>query len=289
MPSTGERLRRSCPDPTATALTDSNRDRYCLNEVLEGLPDAGALPWAPGHREEFAEVERRAAQVTDIWCLTEVDIFTDLSAQEMDAIAAAAPVRDYAAGELLYSPTQPREELFILKRGRVRTFRVSAEGRAVTTAIVTPGTIFGEMLLLGQHMHDNYAEALEGVTVCVMSRDDVRRFLLSDSRIALRIAERLGERVSQLERRLSDTVLKSVPERVAATLCLLAEEHKTRPLERRGIQVKLTHEQIAALAGTSRETATKVLGEYADRGLLRLGRGRVTIVDLDGMTAEAGD
>jgi len=233
-------------------------------------------------------VERRGQGAEDLWCMSEVDIFTDLDDQEMAAIAAAAPMRQFAPGELLYSPPQPMETLFILKQGRVRIFRVSPDGRALTTAIITPGTIFGEILLLGQQMHDNFAEALDKVTVCVMSRSDVQRFLLSDARIAARISEILGNRVSQLERRLSDTVFKSVPQRIATTLCLLADQEPRRLLGR-GIQIQLTHEQVAALAGTSRETTTKILNEYADQGLIHLGRGRITIADLPRLAAEAGE
>ncbi|MCY0931491.1 Crp/Fnr family transcriptional regulator [Streptomyces sp. H27-H1] len=141
----------------------------------------------------------------------------DLNDLEMDAIAAAAPMKTHSAGELLYTPTQPSEVLFILKGGRVRVrvFRVSAEGRALTTAIISPGTIFGEMVLLGQRMYDNFAEALEDVTVCVMSRSDVHRFLLSDARISARITEILGRRLADLEQRLSDSVSKTVPQRIA--------------------------------------------------------------------------
>lgn len=233
-------------------------------------------------------MERAARSGDDIWCMAEVDIFADLSSAEMEAIAAAAPMKAYAAGELLYSPHQPVETLFILKKGRVRIFRVSPEGRALTTALIAPGTVFGEMVLLGQQMHDNFAEALDAVVVCVMSRADVHRFLLSDPRIAMRISEILGRRLAELERRLSDTVFKSVPQRIAATLCLLAAEQRKRSLGR-GVQVVLTHEQIAALTGTSRETATKVLGEYAERGLLRLSRGKVTVLDPGGIAAEAGN
>ena len=264
-------------------------ERYCLVEGLDALDQqSGDLlpPWAPGQREEWADVERATGD--DIWCMAEVDIFADLSAAEMEAMAVAAPMKTYSAGDLLYSPHQPVETLFILKKGRVRIFRVSADGRALTTALITPGTIFGDMVLLGQQMHDNFAEALDDVVVCVMARADVHRFLLSDPRIAIRISEILGRRVAELERRLSDTVFKSVPHRVAATLCLLAREQQKRPLGR-GVQLALTHEQIAALTGTSRETTTKVLGEYAERGLLRLGRGKITILDPDTIAAEAGD
>lgn len=274
--------------PVALPTVRRDPSAYCLVGRLGDLEPHGRVAWAPGRREELADVERRGQGADDLWCMSEVDIFADLSEAEMAAIAAAAPMRQFAPGELLYSPPQPMETLFILKQGRVRIFRVSPDGRALTTAIITPGTIFGEMLLLGQQMHDNFAEALDKVTVCVMTRSDVQRFLLSDARIAARISEILGNRVSQLERRLSDSVFKSVPQRIATTLCLLADQEPRRPLSK-GVQVALTHEQVAALAGTSRETTTKILNEYADQELLRLGRGKITILDLPRLSSEAGD
>lgn len=234
-------------------------------------------------------MERAAAYQDRTWCITEVDIFCDLSAVELDAIAAAAPMRTFTTGDLLYSPNNPTELLFILKRGRVRIFRVSADGRALTTAIITPGTIFGEMVLLGQSMHDNYAEALDEAVVCVMARSDVHRFLLSDPRISARITEILGQRLRDMERRLSDTVFKSVPQRIAATLATLAGQQRRPSITVRAPVVTLTHEQIAALAGTSRETATKILGEFAQQGMIKLGRGRVTLLDTDRIRDQAGD
>ncbi len=261
---------------------------YCLVGGLADVDPRRTTPWSPGRREELADVERREAGSENHWCMSEVDIFADLSPDEMAAIATAAPMRQFAAGELLFSPPEPSETLFILKDGRVRIFRVSADGRALTTAILAPGTVFGEMLVLGQQMHDSFAEALDPVTVCVMTRADVQRFLLSDARIAARISEILGNRVTHLERRLSDTVFKSVAQRIATTLCLLVEGEQTRTLTGRP-QVSLTHEQLAALVGTSRESTTKVLNDYADQGLVRLGRGKLVVLDLRRLAAEAGD
>ena len=262
---------------------------YCLNESLDALerPAWGAIPppWAPGRREESTHVERIAAGYDRTYCLSEVDIFADLTPAEMDAIAAAAPMRTYAPGELLYSPHNPVQTLFILKRGRVRVFRTAPDGRALTTAIITPGTIFGEMVLLGQRMYDNYAEALDEAVVCVMSRDDVHKFLLSDPRIAARITTILGERLIEMERRLSDTVFKSVPQRIAGTLATLASQHRLT----RTAQVRLTHEQLATLVGASRETTTKTLNDLAQHGLVHLGRGKITILDTTGLAAEAGE
>jgi CRP-like cAMP-binding protein len=167
--------------------------------------------------------------------------------------------------------------LFILKRGRIRIFRLSPDCRALTTAIINPGTVFGEMVVVGQQMHDSFAEALDEVIVCVVIKADVRRLLLGDPRIAARISETLGRRLDELEQRLSDAIFKSVPERLAAALTVMSAGRAPRPLAR-GVQINLTHEQLAGLAGASRETTTKILGEFADQGLIGLGRGRITLL-----------
>jgi CRP-like cAMP-binding protein len=260
----------------------------CLTDARLNTLLTGPRPWAPGTREEDVDLERAAAKSDDrVWCMSEVDIFCDLDDTEMDAMAQAAPMKTYGPGDLIYTPHQPLETLFILKKGRIRIFRVSPDGRALTTAIIEPGTIFGEMVIVGQQMHDNFAEALDGVVVCVMTKADVQRLLLGDARIAARISEILGRRLGELEQRLSDTFFKSVPERIAGTLVTLASAHSSRALGR-GTQIKLTHEQVAALAGTSRETTTKILGEYADQGLVSLGRGRINLLDLDRLRQVSG-
>jgi CRP/FNR family transcriptional regulator, cyclic AMP receptor protein len=268
-------------------MMDAN-PRRCLTVAAPDDLAGGARPWSPGRREEDVEIERAALSGSDkLWCMSEVDIFCDLDESEMDAMAQAAPMKTYTAGELVFTPHQPMEALFILKKGRIRIFRVSTDGRALTTAIIEPGTIFGEMVIVGQQMHDNFAEALDDVVVCVMTKADVRRLLLADPRIAARISETLGRRIGELEQKFSDAVFKSVPERIAGALVTLAAATPGRPLGR-GIQVKLTHEQLAALAATSRETTTKILGEFADRDLIALGRGRITVLDQDRLRSLSG-
>lgn len=206
------------------------------------------------------------------WVLREFDLFADLDESEMAAIAAAAPMSEVPKGQLLASPLSPREVLFIVKKGRVRLYRTAVDGRSLTTAIVEPGEMFGEMTSVGQSMVDTWAECLEPAVLCVMSRSDVQRLLLSDPRIAARIAQLLGQRLTDMERRLSDTVLRPVPARIAAALATMAGEH-------RPAVVRLTHEQLAELVGTTRETTTKVLGDLQDRGLLSLRRGKIVISD----------
>jgi CRP-like cAMP-binding protein len=241
-----------------------------------------------GLGEVVTDVNRGAVGVDRCYCLAGVDIFADLTPADMATLAAGARIRRYAAGELLYSPQRMVEALFILKQGRVRVFRVSVGGRAFTTGIINPGTIFGEVVLTAQPRYDSYAEALDEAVVCMMSRDHVLHHLLSDPRIAARIAETLGRRLAEMERRLSDMALKSVHQRVAATLVTWAGDRLGRGAGADSVHVALTHDQLAALVGTSHPTAGKALGELADRGLIRLARGKVIILDVAGIVAEAG-
>ncbi|MGD9954563.1 MAG: Crp/Fnr family transcriptional regulator [Candidatus Nanopelagicales bacterium] len=216
------------------------------------------------------------------WRLSEVDIFCDLPPQDMERISASAPMREVPAGTLLLRPGQGNEVLFILKRGRVRLYRVTADGRTLTLSIVDKGDIFGEMQLLGQSLQETYAETLEPSVVCIMSKDDVYRLLLADARVSARIVTALGHRVTDLERRLEQAVFRTVPSRVASTLVALAGSD-------RGADVRLTHEQLADLVGTTRETTTKVLGDLRDRGLVDLRRGRIRVRDIAVLRALADD
>lgn len=215
------------------------------------------------------------------WVLREFDLFQDLDDAELVRLGTAAPMSTIDAGRTIYSPDRPSEVLFILKRGRIRLYQLGIDGRTMTTAIIGAGEVFGEMAALGQRLDQTYVETLEPCVVCLMSRPDVERLLLSDPRIALRIAEHLGRRVADLERRLGDTVLKTAPQRLCAVLVRLGEQDAS---------VRLTHAQLADLVGVSRETATKVLGDLVDRGAVALRRGRIVVLDIAllGRLAEDG-
>ncbi|WP_380165585.1 Crp/Fnr family transcriptional regulator [Jannaschia sp. R86511] len=220
-----------------------------------------------------------------VFCLDEVEILQDLDPQEMAGIAARAPMRTLRRGGLVWSPADGREVLYIVKSGRVRLVRSGADGRTMTLAVLGPGALFGQMRLLGQDMRSSSAEAFEDVVLCQMSESDVRALLLSDLRVAARITEGLGRRLAEVEQRLADTLLKTAPQRVAATLATLAGAAPTtlRLAGPRGHEVRLTHAQLADLVGTTRETTTKVLGDLQVRGVVALRRGRVVVLDVAGL------
>ncbi|MDI2027921.1 Crp/Fnr family transcriptional regulator [Saccharopolyspora sp. TS4A08] len=218
------------------------------------------------------------------YCLSEVDLFRDLSRREMVDLGARAPLRTVAAGEILHSPQRSVGTLFIIKRGRVRLYRIGSSGQAVTTALLGPGTVFGEVPLIGIRMGGNWAEALESCVLCVMSPQDVRRLLLADPRIAERITERMQQRITELERRLTDLASKTLAERLAGTLWSL-----TAGASRGAVPepVRLTHHQLAGLVSATRERTTTALGELAERGLIRLHRGKITVTDRDRLLSYA--
>ncbi|MDP9497023.1 MAG: Crp/Fnr family transcriptional regulator [Actinomycetota bacterium] len=218
---------------------------------------------------------------TPVFCLSEVEIFQDLSAEEMADLAARAPMRTVAAKTVVWSPHQPHNVLFIVKAGQVRLYRTSPEGRRLTVAVLGPGSLFGEMDLIGQRMGEGFAEATEPTVLCLMSEQDVRSMLLADPRISARIITGLGQRLAEVEQRLADSVLKTAPQRLAAVLCRLATTAPapTGLFGRRPREVRLTHEQLADLVGTTRETTTKLLGELRDAGVVQLRRGGIVVLD----------
>ncbi len=211
--------------------------------------------------------------------LKDVDIFQDLSPAEIEALRKRAPMRQVEAGTILYMPDEPMEVLFILKVGRVRLYHLSPDGKALTTAILESGTIFGEMALLGQGSNASYAEALTRCMLCLMSCEDVSMLLLSDPRIALRITEILGRRLIEAEQRLSEFAFKSLPERLAVLLLHLAQEPSAGLFRSGYPEVRYTHEQLAEMVGTYRETVTRILNEFRAAGWVELRRGKIIILD----------
>ncbi len=219
--------------------------------------------------------------------LRDAEIFQDLTEAEVDAFGKKMPLKDVAAKTVLYTSEKPTEVLFLIKKGRVRLFRLSADGRIITTAILEKGTFFGQLALLGQQLYGNFAEALTDCVICVITRADAKTYLIGDARIAYRIIETLGRRLLEIEQRLADTVLKQVPARVASLLLQIAEKQACKGGANQpatdAIEINFTHEELAQLLGIQRETISRTLKEFSRLNLIRLGRGRIALLDAKGL------
>ena len=212
--------------------------------------------------------------------LSAMKILQDLSREEMLAIERATTMINCNAGRVFYTPGETGEVLFLLKKGRVQIYSLSPEGRKLTIKILEPGTFFGEMSILGQGMHNTFAEALDDCLICVMSRQDVKRLLLSNPRVAARICEELASRVMETERRLEEFVFKDLEARVAALLVGLAGEGSE--------VIGYSHQDLADLLGVYRETVTHTLGQLKDRGLIDIQRKRIKLLNRTKLTEISG-
>lgn len=216
--------------------------------------------------------------------LREVELFQDLSPGELKQLETMMPIKKVDAGTVFYCPTQPAEVLFLVKKGRVSLYHLSAEGTPFTTATLEEGTFFGEMALLGQSLYGSYAEAVTPCLLCIMSRADVKMGLLNDLRIAGRLVEMMGRRLLETEQRLADFALKNAASRVAALLLQLSQSQLVR--EGRAdvpvigsVEVACTHEELARGVGAYRETITKILNEWRGQRWVELHRGRIVLLD----------
>ena len=212
-----------------------------------------------------------------VQCLNAIEIFCDLSTEEIAAITKKAPVRYVEPKTIIYFPEQPGEVLFMLSEGQIQLYQLAPDGRIITNAILTPGTLFGEMALLGQSLRDNYALAVTSCVLCTMTVTDVKNILLADIRISNRFLEALGKRLLEVQRHFSVLTFKLMPNRVAWALLHLSNNGQNP-------EIRCTHETLASMVGANRETVTKILNDFQAENLVRLHRARLTIVDVPGLT-----
>ncbi len=205
--------------------------------------------------------------------LSELTVFQDLSAREMEDLNRITTMSTVQKGRVFYRPEEPGEILFILKEGRVQLYRISPEGKKLVITTLGEHTLFGEMALLGTKMHNTFAEAVEDCLICVMSRTDLERLILNKPQVALRLLEITGKRLREAEERLESMAFKGIPARLASLLLRLSDEQSSDEV------TGLTHQDLAESVGTYRETATQVLNDLKSQGLIEIGRKRIHLLD----------
>ena len=205
--------------------------------------------------------------------LSDVELFRDLSDRDRTELERMTTLTNVPRGRVFYQPEDVSEVLFLVKQGQVQLYRISPEGKKLVIATLGTGAIFGEMALLGQQMHNAFAEAIEDSVILVMSRADLERLILNKPILGLRMLEITGRRLSDAESRLEDMAFKGIPARLASLLLRLAAERDTDEI------TGLTHQDLAETIGTYRETATQVLNDMKMAGIIEIGRKRITILD----------
>ncbi len=211
--------------------------------------------------------------------VSKIDLFQDLTPEEMEEVERATVARTYRAGSVFYTPGGG-EALFILKQGVVQLYRMSADGRKLVIARLEPVSFFGEMSCVGQGLYNTFAEATEDSIIYAMSCQDVGRLLLAKPKVAVRILETVGQRLINAERRLEEMAFKGLIPRLAELLLSAAE----------GDEVKgLSHQDLAERLGVYRETVTNALNELKTANIINVGRKLITIIDRERLKRAAGE
>ncbi len=210
--------------------------------------------------------------------LSHIQVFRDLSPTELADMDRQITMSTCQAGRIFYMPEDSGEVLFLLKKGRVQLYRIAPNGKKLIMATLGPGAIFGEMSLVGQGMHNTFAEAVDECVLCVMSRSDVERLMREKPEVAFRFVEAMGTRLTQLESQLEDIAFKSIPARLSNLLLELAEK------QNQGQRISgYTHQDFSEMLGTYRETVTQTLNDFKADGLVEIGRKQVILRDLDNL------
>ncbi|HZT58565.1 MAG TPA: Crp/Fnr family transcriptional regulator [Pyrinomonadaceae bacterium] len=213
--------------------------------------------------------------------LTAQDLFHGFTPEELREVERVTTTRVFSKGEIIYTPGETGEALFLLREGAVQIYRMSPEGRKLVIAHLLPHSFFGELSCIGQGMYDTFAEVTEDSTIVTMNCEVLNRLLASKPQVARRILESFGRRVLEAERQLEDTVFKGIPARVAALLL--------RESNGGGEVSGLSHQDIAERLGVYRETATNALNELKSAAVISIGRKRITILDRERLKRIAGE
>ena len=207
--------------------------------------------------------------------------------ENVQRLLKVARRRSYRRGEVVFHRGDPADSLHLVAKGRFAIRVMTPVGDQATIAVRGPGESFGEMALVGEEASRSATvEALEAAeTFCVYETEFARlrgeHPAVNEFLISLLAAE-----VSSMNERLLEALYLPVERRVLRRLIELAQMYQRGADE--VVEIPLTQEEVAGLAGTSRATVNAVLGDAQSRGLLELRRGRVTIVDGAGLAARAG-
>jgi len=223
----------------------------------------------------------------EIRFLSMVDILDPLSDEEMEDLAKRAPDTFLEQADVLYSPEDGTERLFILKKGRVQLYEIGDDGDEITLSVVEESNVFGEMALTGQSLHGLYVRALTPSTVVSLRRADVEHLIKKKPEVGLRLVQVLAERLRDSERRYTDMVGKEVPARLATQILRLVDSEGLVSNESYRIPTHYTHEQLASMIGCKRVAITRAFRKLEEADAVELKDRRILVKDLDALKGMA--
>jgi CRP-like cAMP-binding protein len=203
-------------------------------------------------------------------------------AKQNESLGQSMQIRSFEAGETVSEGSEMARALFLVASGRVQLYRTTRDGRRFVVATLGPGSMFGEDSLLGGQGPDTHAVALEACTIWMMPQKQAMEVSSTDAMFGIGLIQAMGQRVVDAENRLEQMAYSTIASRLAALLLELAGDDP-QPV------VQVTHQELADMLGTWRETISKTLQDFRRRGLVASGRRQLTLLDMEGLQLEAGN
>lgn len=215
-----------------------------------------------------------------LWYLKRCDLFQRLSPEQLASVESRSRMRECPRGTPIYLPADYANGVLLLAKGRVKIGSFTEEGKQTILTFIEPGELFGELALMGTEEREEYAEAVEKSTVLLIPNEVMQQLLAENPTISLGITKLFGLRRQRIERRLKYLLFRSNRERLIHLLLELAEQYGQRTGAGVELRIKLSHQDLASIVGSTRETVTVVLGELQAEGRLQLGRRKIILTDM---------
>jgi CRP-like cAMP-binding protein len=225
----------------------------------------------------------REAEIVEL--LGRVPVFATLDSQDLERVAALAVPRSFEPGQVVFREGDSSDTCYVVRRGRARAVREHADGRTITLADFGPGDIFGELAMFEDERRSATVEAVQATEVVAVLGPDMRRLMVEHPQISMRLVIALGRRLRDTNERLARQSFQTVQSRVAVVLRDLVAEATASGESPREVLVTATQADLAKLAGSSRESASRFLAVLERAGVISQGRGRLVVHDpaaLDG-------
>jgi len=198
-------------------------------------------------------------------------IFSTLNNDELAELASLTIERSFVPDEFIFWDGDAPDWFYIVAEGKVKVLKYSSSGKEFIIAFFGSGEMFGEVAVFENKPYPASAQAATKTRVLGIKREDFLSFLAHRPEMALRIINVLGGRLRDAQSRLRDLAAERVEQRLARTLLMLSSKL--------GPTLPFTRQEIADMAGTTTETASRVMSRLKDGGIIRSVRGRTIIVD----------
>lgn len=202
--------------------------------------------------------------------LKRVPILAGLDDDDLQRLVPLLQPRHYRKGEIVFLKDDPGDALYLIQRGAVKIYLTAEDGTEKTLAILQAGEFFGEMALLDDEPRSAIAEALEPCHLLALTKGEFTSLLMSHPPMALKIIRTLCARLRRMNAQVEALRSQDAASRIMNTLMDLAQRYGRDTPRGRRIELKLTHQELANLAGTSRETVTRLLCSLQEEGVVTM-------------------